>query len=235
MAFLQLPQARADRAHELLLASDQGRGSLTQGLTWSIHIETVEDGDKSDREFLVKAMADDAFVEATSPARNKGEIYIFNNRDMWFYNPSLKKPVSISSRQRLTGQAANGDIASTHYARDYEPTIEKSEIYNGKKCEVLNLAAKSNNVTYDKIRYWIEEESKLAVRAEFLNSDGKPFKIGELQYSNTVKLNGKTVPFVSQLTITDAKFPQNKSVIHYDNPKIAEHPKSLFNVNNISR
>ena len=45
---------------------------------------------------------------------------LFNDRTIWFIKPGLRKPVSISARQRLVGDAANGDIATTNYARDYD-------------------------------------------------------------------------------------------------------------------
>lgn len=234
--FLALsPYAKADLANDLLVSSDQGRGGIKDGITWNIKIETDEDGDKSTREFIVKAKKDDALVEATSPARNKGEIYLFNDRNMWFFKPSLKKPVSISARQKLTGQAANGDIASTHYARDYTAIMEKSEMINGEKAYVLLLKSKTTNLTYDQIRYWVTEKNKLAVKAEFLTLQGEVFKIGTMEYKNKLQLNGKTYPFVSQLKIVDAKFAKNMSIISYENPKAESHQNSIFNINNLSR
>lgn len=227
--------ARADLANELLQASDLSRGGVKEGLAWNIKIETREDGESSMREFKVKAKDHDALVESISPARNRGELYLFNDRSMWFFKPSLKKPVSISSRQKLSGQAANGDIASTHYARDYTPTLEKTDTLNGEKVHVLLLKAKAENLTYDQIRYWITDKQKLAVKAEFLTLQGQPFKIGVMEYGNKVALDGKTFPFVSKLTITDAKFPDNTSVITYEQPRIGDHPTAIFNINNLAR
>jgi putative ABC transport system permease protein len=227
--------AQGDLASDLLKASDQGRGGVKEGLSWTTKIDTTEDGENSVREFTVKAKEHDAYVEALTPARNKGEVFLFNDRNMWFFKPSLKKPVAISSRQKLTGQAANGDIASTHYARDYNATLEKKDTLNGEKVHVLLLKAKSENMTYDQIRYWVTDKEKLAKRAEFLTLQGVTFKIGEIEYGNKISLGGKQIPFVSKLSITDAKFPENRSIITYQNPKIEDHSKSLFNVNRMSR
>jgi outer membrane lipoprotein-sorting protein len=224
-----------DLATELLKASDQGRGGVQDGVQWEAQIQTFENGEESKRDFLVKAKQQDAYVEATAPAKNKNEIFLFNDRQMWFFKPSLKKPVSISARQKLSGQAANGDIASTNYARDYSPTLEKTEVINGEKFHVLLLKAKAKNLTYDQIRYWISDKTRLAMRADFLTLQGKTFKIGQLEYKNKINIKGKPFPFVSQLIITDAKFNQNKSIIKYSNPKAVEHPDSLFNVNNLTR
>ena len=220
---------------QLLQASDRSRGGIKEGLSWKSHVTTVEDGEKTEREFLVKAKGNDAYVEAVAPARTKGEIFVFNDRTMWFYKPSLKKPVSISPRQKLSGQAANGDIASTNYARDYVPTLEKTEVIDGRKTHVLHLKAKAPNLTYEQIRYWIDDQKSIAVKAEFLTLQGAVFKIAKIEYGNNIVIDGKPLPFVHKLTITDAKFKENTSVIEYDSPKIEEHPASLFNVNNLAR
>lgn len=235
LSLCQELHAEDSLATTLLKASDEARGSITEGLVWDSQIETTEDGETNTRFFVIKAKDHDAYVEATLPARNKGEVYIFNDRNMWFYKPSLKKPVSISARQKLSGQASNGDIASTHYARDYAPTIEKTEMINGEKFHVLMLKAKSENLTYDMIRYWISDKTKLAGRAEFLNLQGKAFKIGTMEYANSVVTAKKTIPFISRMTITDAKYPENKSTITYKTPRIESLPNSLFNVSNLSR
>lgn len=225
-----------DLAASLLKESDRSRGSIRGGLVWKAIVTTSEDGDSTVREFKIQARGDNAYVEATAPAKNKGELYIFNDRNMWFFKPSLKRPVSISARQRLVGQASNGDIASTHYARDYAAVIEKTEEdATLGKMHVLFLTAKTKNLTYDKIRYWISDKTKLAMKAEFLTIQGKPFKVGMMKYDNKITVDGKVIPFVSELTIVDAKNKANFSIIAYQKPEVSNVPVSLFNVNNLTR
>ena len=48
---------------------------------------------------------------------------LLDGRAMWYGKKGLRKPVSISPQQRLSGEAANGDIAAVHYARDYAPSF----------------------------------------------------------------------------------------------------------------
>lgn len=221
---------------ELLAASDRSRGDIKDGLSWNAKILTEEDGDTSDRDFFVRAKGDDAFVEALAPARNRGEVFLFNDRNMWFFKPSLKKPVPISARQKLSGQAANGDIASTHYARDYTPSEEKLEKdAHGEPVHVLLLKAKNNSLTYDQIRYWISEKRKLAVKAEFLTLQGTAFKRAEFEYNNQITIEGKAIPFISKMIISDAKFSQNRSTIKYSSIKTEKIPTSLFQVNSLTR
>lgn len=224
-----------DPAADLLKTSDRARGGIKGGVVWDAKITTIEDSETSERTFSVKAKGDDAYVEALAPARNKGEVFLFNDRNMWFFKPSLRKPVSISARQKLSGQAANGDIASTNYARDYTPSVVGDEKLNGQDTKVLLLKAKSNQVTYDQIKYWVSKKDKLALKAEFMTLQGTPFKMATFEYKNTMNAEGKNFPFISKMTIQDSKFPDNKSTIEYTKPKAEELSSSLFSVNNLSR
>ncbi len=225
----------APSADLLLKDSDRSRGGNLKGITWDIEIKTEDDGEVNTRDFSVKAKGVDALVEATSPARNKGEIFLFNDRAMWFLKPGLRKPVSISARQKLSGQAANGDIASTNYVGDYDGKITKTEKIDGVDTYVLELKAKAKNVTYDQIRYWINSTSHLGVKAEFLTLQGMILKRATFEYNNHINHEGQSIPFVSKMNIIDAKFSKNKSAITYMNPKEEAHPASLFNINNVNR
>ncbi|MDB5038823.1 MAG: outer rane lipoproteinsorting protein [Bacteriovoracaceae bacterium] len=220
---------------ELLKASDRARGGLLKGLEWKVQLKTIEAGSTTEREFGIEAKGDDALIEALSPARNKGEVYLFNDRDMWFYKPGLRKPISISARQRLSGQAANGDIASTHYSRDYEGSIVGKTKIDGEPVFILDLKAKDKKVTYDRIKYYISEKSKLAMKAEFLSLEGEPFKVATFKYGNSILSSGQKIQFISRMTITDSKFAENISDITYVNPKEKDFSGSKFNINNLAR
>lgn len=221
---------------QVLKDSDSARGGLDKGMSWKVVVKSHEDGSISEREFLVRAKAKDAVVDSQAPAKFKGETYLFNDKNMWFYKPSLKKPVSISARQKLSGQAANGDIATTNYTQDYTPSLEKSEpCGKGDTCYVLLLQAKSKTSTYDKIRYWVSTKTHLGVKAEFLTVQGKPFKKAVFEYKNSVSHAGKQTKFISRMLIQDVKNPDEKSILSYSKPKIEDHPISIFNVNNLSR
>jgi hypothetical protein len=97
------------------------------------------------------------------------------------------------------------------------------------------LKAKANNLTYDKIRYWVSDKTKRAIKAEYLTLQGKPFKRATLEYGNKLNVKGKKIDFVSKMEIVDAKIPKNKSIIRYINPRLEEHKENLFNVNNLKR
>jgi outer membrane lipoprotein-sorting protein len=219
----------------LLKDSDRARGGLAEGITWNATVETEEDGEKSSRTFLVKARGNDALVEALAPPRYKGEIMLFNDRTIWFVKPGLRKPVSISARQRLSGEAANGDIASTNYARDYDGVIAGEDDVNGEAAFRLELKARAKNVTYDRIRYWISKKRHLGLAAEFLTVGGDVFKKATFEYGNTLRSPSGSFEFVSKMVIRNATGADTVTTIGFDQPRAEVHPESMFNINNVVR
>ena len=227
--------AQTPTPDDLLRAADRARGGLGTGITWNVTVEATDEGTTTSRTFLVKARGLDALVEALAPARYKGEIMLFNDRTIWFVKPGLRKPVSISPRQRLTGDAANGDIATTNYARDYEGTITGESTVEGEACYTLDLKARARNVTYDRIRYWISKKRRLGLKAEFLTVGGEVFKSATFTYGNVLKTAEGTFEFVSRMHIRDETGARTETVMSFAQPRSETHAPSLFNINNVVR
>ncbi|RZA25419.1 MAG: outer membrane lipoprotein-sorting protein [Proteobacteria bacterium] len=225
----------AEDPKAILEEADRARGGVKSGVTWKVKLDSTEDGDTTSTTYKVRGMGNNAHVETLEPARSKGEIYLFNDRTIWFYKPSLKKPVAISARQKLSGQAANGDIASTNYARDYAGKIVGEEKVGSEDCWVLDLKSTADNTTYDAIKYWVSKSKKLGLKAEFLSLQGKVLKTAEFKYANTLKFKGKKFEFVSEAKLSDGNNKKNFSVMTYSAPATEEVPASLFNVNNLLR
>jgi hypothetical protein len=222
-------------AEELLKAADRSRGALESGVTWDMTIDTVEDQQKSSRTATAKALGYDTRVEMNSPAYAKGQIILLKDSEMWFSTPKLKKPILISSKTKLSGPAANGDIATTSYSRDYRGALTGEEQVGGEDAWRLELQAVAKNVTYDRIRYWVSKSRRVALKAEFLTLRGDAFKIATFEYANTLKAGGQELPFLSRMTITDAAAPENVSTITYGPPRLEDLPASLFDVNSLVR
>ena len=222
---------------ELLRASDRARGAAASaaGVSWTSIVVTKDADDVNEATYSVILRGDDAVAEVVAPARQKGEKILFNDRTLWFFKPGLRKPISVSPRQKLIGDAANGDMASTRYARDYEGTLVGEETVDGSPAWKLELKARARNVTYDRIRYWISKGARLGVRAEFLTLAGEVFKTAEFRYANKILIAAKTFPFVSEMVIHDPHDKAKETVIRYLNPREEPHPESLFNVNNLAR
>ncbi len=221
---------------KILEYADRTRGGIPEGLEWTVKLNSVEEEEKTEREFFIKFKNNDSYVESTAPQKYKGEVFLFKGRSMWYFKPGLRAPISISSRQKLSGTASNGDIASTNYNRDYNATFIKMDSLQNEPCYQFLLKAKSNDTTYDQINYWISKKTGLAVKAEFLSlSGGKVLKTATFKYESQITYQGHKFPFITEMTITNEKNKNNKSTLVYSVPQVKSLPDSLFNVNNLKR
>lgn len=218
----------------LLKSSDSARGNVG-GIEWIIQLHSVENGRKQDRTLKIKAHDRNALAEFLKPARVKGRKLLMLDRNMWFVKPGLRKPIPISSRQKLSGGAANGDIASTNYAGDYNPESMSIVLLNGTECYLLNLVGRSKKVSYDRIRYWISKKQHLGIKAEFYTVSGKLIKTAVFKYTNSIVIDGKSRPFVSKMIISDALVTENVTNMIYKSVTVKNIPDSVFNLNLLRR
>ncbi|MBI4741413.1 MAG: outer membrane lipoprotein-sorting protein [Betaproteobacteria bacterium] len=195
----------APDAQALLKQSDRARGGGLPGIVWEIRLVS-RDGDKVSEEQRLQVRATDqaSLAEVVEPARSAGTKLLQVERNMWLSKPGLSKPIPISPRQRMSGQASNGDIAATNYAGDYEALPAGTETLGDEACHVLDLSAKHKRTTYDKIRYWISVKRGVGVKAEFYSLSGKLIKSARFDYDNTIEFESQRIPFVSRMVIRDA-------------------------------
>lgn len=215
----------------ILKKSDLARGGgQDMGITWVVDAYSTRTGvEDVSMKLLVKTVETSSVAETLEPLRSKGSKMLQVNRNMWLTKPGLKKPVPISPRQRLTGLAAVGDIAATNYVRDYNGSLLRQEPCGKEQCYVLDLAAVSDQTTYDRIIYWISVERGVGVRAEFLSVSGKKVKTAEFTYDNSIMVKGKPVPFVSQMLIFD-DLTDGKTTLTYSSVKVVKIPPVEFDL-----
>jgi hypothetical protein len=230
-----LPVARGAAADPaaILAAADLARGGGVAGVIWKLKITSNavdEEAGQSVQELTVKAIPDSSLAAVMYPPRRSGSKLLQVSRNMWFSRPDLRKPVSISQRQKLSGQAANGDIASTNYVSDYAATVIREEEIGGEPCYVLDLTGKHKWVTYDRIVYWVSKTRQVALKAEYYTVSGKLLKTASFEYANSVEYRGRPQLFVSKLTIRDALNQSNYSVLEYSDVQLRTFAPAEFTV-----
>jgi hypothetical protein len=195
----------APAAQDIVKRADQARGGNLPGIEWEIMLVSRE-GDKvgETQRLRVRAVDDASVAEVLEPVRSRGFKLLQVQHNMWLTRPGLSKPIPISPRQRMSGQASNGDIAATNYAKDYTATLLTQESVNGEPCYVLDLKASHKRTTYDRIRYWISVTREVGVKAEFYSLSGKLLKTASFRYDNRIQFGGKSIPFISRMVIKDA-------------------------------
>lgn len=224
-----LAQAAPD-ARQILEHADRARGGGLPGMVWTIRL-TPREGDKrlEEQRLEVRAVDDASVAETLEPARFRGAKIVQVGRNMWLTKTGLSKPIPVSPRQRMTGQAANGDIAATNYAADYDATLAGEEAVDGEPCHILELNAKHKRATYDRVRYWVSKPRGVAAKAEFYSLSGKLLKTAHFEYGNEIRHDGRRIPFVSRMTIRDA-LVDAETDMRYEAVKVRQVPASEFDL-----
>jgi outer membrane lipoprotein-sorting protein len=226
LVFVVAPAAHAGPANDIVADADRFRRPA-ESFVWKITI-TSEEAKKSPStdgfEVFVKGAAR-SFVRFVAPPRNVGRSLLALGRDLWIYLPDAGKPVRIPFSQRLVGQVSNGDIARADYSGDYDPTLVGEETVDGVACHVLDLKARTKEVTYSEIKYWVTKDGRRPHRAEFYAATGTLLKTGVFSDFKEI-VSGHTL--ATRLTLVDAIRKDKRSVLDYGEITVRDLPEKYF-------
>ncbi len=218
---------------QVLKKSDIHRGGHIPGIFWDLKVDNVEQGSLKEQVFLlIEASTKETDVYALAhflePKNYTGQKILVRGNNMWFAKPGLRKPVAISSRQRLSGTAANADITATNYFHDYSITSSDEVKHNNEDCWLLELDAVNNLVSYPKIKYWISKEKGVGLKTEFYGKSGKMIKSADFEYKNKITFESKDYSFMSKVVIYDNINQNDKTTLYVKNIKIEDFDSSKF-------
>ena len=208
-----------------LLAAEKARGVLQgkQGVQWIVSVTSSggDGGNKSAR-FSATSQGGKIFAEILEPAEARGRKYIAEaDGKMWFWKPGLTRPVSVSKRQRLSGDAAIGDIASTSFVEGYKVAGSAAGEVNGEAATVYTMQSDSLGDTYKEIKYWVTRNGNLGMKAEFYAKSGTMVRSATMEYGNTAGGG----PFLSKMVVQDGARTVSMA---FTGVKIGSFPDSLF-------
>lgn len=183
-------------------------------------------------EYVVIAGNDQqSIVETVKPDRSRGRKLLMVDNDLWFFSPDIKRPVRVTLSQKLTGEIANGDLAATQYANDYQAEILGKEKVGERECYKLGLKAKRKGTTYAALHYWVTTNTFEPVKTDYLAKSGKLMKSGYFLKFDSFQGH----PRVSQIRIEDALRRKNASVLVYSNRKRIEVSAATFSKESMAR
>jgi outer membrane lipoprotein-sorting protein len=126
-----------------------------------------------------KRGARQARIRFLAPADDQGSEVLRVGDEMWNYLPNLKRALRISPKQEFHGgDFANADILRVNLAEDYTPKL-RADAPAG--CWLLELAAKTDQVAYARVLYWVRQRDSMPLRQEFYTASGKLVRRLELE------------------------------------------------------
>jgi len=180
--------AHAQTAQEIVAASDKVRNP-PQPFRMSLRLTEYVGGQERNHDSLVVFSKEDSgtqqfrnLVQYVEPARDAGKRVLLDGHSLWFYDPDSKVSVRISAQQRLIGQAAIGDILTVNLAADYTGSVVATETIDDaarqpRQCWHLELKARTDLATYNRVEYWVEQGSFFPIKGKFYADSGRLLKI----------------------------------------------------------
>lgn len=159
------------------------------------------------------------------PDVNKGQGYLRENDNVWFYDPTSRKFSHSSVKENLQNtEAKNSDFTVSSLVDDYtvqkisEGTIGKYPVW------VLDLKAKTNEVSYERIILYVRKDQTMTLKREDYSVNGRLMRT--TLYPKYVALDGKLLP--SQILIVDEINKGEKSQITMAEQSVETLPDKVF-------
>jgi len=167
-------------------------------------------------------------VRYIDPPRDAGKMVLLGHV-LWFYDPASKTSVRISPQQRLTGQAAIGDVLTVNLAVDYTATLDGAETIEDaaraqRQTWHIDMKAATENATYNRVEYWVEQGSYRPIKAKFYSDSGRLLKI--LYYRNFAERLGADRP--GGAVIIDAVDSSLATTVDFTDSKFQDVPDVWF-------
>ncbi len=193
--------------------------------SYSMQVSLTDNQGSEESAFEVYLKGNDkTLIKTMAPKRDVGRNMLMLEENMWLYISNLKRSVRISLSQKLSGQAANGDISRMRWYGDYDVKKDGED----KKTWFLHLTAKKKGLTYEQIKVTIDKKTFRPLKASYLSLNGMPLKY--VDFADYKLMEGMDRP--SRLVITDATNKTKVTNVIIKEMKKMALPDSLFNKNN---
>lgn len=170
-----------------------------------------------------------SLVRFLAPARDVNKLMLKVGNELWYYDASNKSTIRIPPQQRLLGQAANGDVVTVNFSKDYVAEyMGEEEIRDGeraqRRCHRLKLVARTDDVMYPHIDIWVDTALSRPVKAQFNSDSGRLLKT--VYYRRYRSELGGERP--TEAVIIDGIDASWITVMQYTNYAFREIPESWY-------
>lgn len=168
-------------------------------------------------------------VHINAPSVDRGKILLRNGNILWMYDPSSRASVRISPRQRLLGNASNGDVVTSNLVGDYSPTLVGTEsVADGdrktRECYKLRLTSRGRSTPYSAIDFWVDAGNAQPIKGKYYTASGSLIKVA--WYRGWKQQMGAVRP--TEVVIADGFDPNKITVMRMKNFRPRDLPQSWF-------
>ena len=114
----------------------------------------------------------------TGPARDKGQVFLKRNNDMWNWIPNISRmikiPPSMMGQNWMGSDFTNDDLVKMNsLVVDYSHKLLGEDTIENMDCYIIELRPKPDAaVVWGKIKLWVSKEEYLQLKGEYYDEDG---------------------------------------------------------------
>jgi len=160
---------------------------------------------------------DYSIVYIDYPIKEKGQVFLKREREMWNYVPSIERmvkiPPSMMMQSWMGSDLTNDDLVNaSSIVVDYDHTILKEEEKEGYDCWVIELKPKEDApVVWGKIISWVTKKGYMTLRNEYYDED--EYLVNTETLSHIKNVGDRIMP--TRYEIIPVNEPGNRTILEF--------------------
>ena len=174
----------------------------------------------------------------TSPAKDKGQVFMKRKTEMWNWMPTIgrmiKIPASMMSQGWMGSDYTNDDILKeSSMVVDYNHNLVAEEKVEGFDCYKIEMIPKEEAaVIWGKVHKWITKDEFIQIKSEYFGEDDDLVK-SDFGYDFKI-MDGRLIP--TRIEIVPADEEGKKTVLYLTEIQFdIDLPESYFSQQNMKR
>jgi len=214
---------------------------LMRGLTSVSEMEMTIVRPKWSRTLRFKSWSkgvDYSLIYVTHPAKEKGQVFLKRQKDMWNYMPNIERmmkvPPSMMMQSWMGSDMTNDDLVKgASIVEDYDHKIIGEEELDGYKCWVIELTPNEEAiVVWGKIISKISQKGFMTMRNDYYDEDG--FLVNKERLSKIKNVGDRTMPTFFEIIPEDKE--GQKTTMEFTEVKFnAPINDSFFSIQNMKK
>lgn len=177
-------------------------------------------------------------IYITGPARDKGQVFLKRNTDMWNWIPNIsrmiKLPPSMMGQNWMGSDFTNDDLVKMNSLVDeYTHKLLGEDQIDGLDCYKIELIPKPNSsVVWGKINLWVSKVEYYQMKGEYFNEDFE--LVNTMEASEITQFDDRKLP--AKLVMTPLNKPGNQTIMVNKNLKFSiDIKEDFFSQQNMKR
>ena len=181
---------------------------------------------------------DYSMIYITAPAKEKGQVFLKRQNEMWNWVPSIERmikiPPSMMMQSWMGSDFTNDDLVKeSSLVKDYSHKLVGEETIDGYDCYKAELIPHHDApVVWGKILMWVSKEDYYWLKAEYYDEDNKLVNTEIL--SDIQQMDDRKMPTRLEMIPADEK--GNKTILIFKDIKFNVNlDESFFSQQNMKR